>query len=381
MEKGRITVLYSSYSPNTAPTNRLLSLLKGMDENGYEVEVVFMYPDKHRSKLEGDYNKLAVRYLWSDSDGTANIPKYIKSFFTLRRFARNLAAGTRLLVIGGSKYLHLFTCRKDIVVFHERTEHPIAVDALPSALQRRYYRACRNADGIFCITTEGKRVFEQELGCRNVSIINMTVDSTRFEGLSRSHAQPRRIAYCGTASNNKDGVDQLLKAFAIVHRSLPDVELHIMGRTPSSRDRSGNLALIDSLGIGDKVVFEGIVPADRMPSRLQAASVLALARPDSLQARGGFPTKLGEYLLTGNPVVVTAVGDIPLFLKDGVSAYLCPSRDAESFASALVRALENTQEASRIGETGRQVALKHFNYLTEGEKMARTMILQEPSIR
>ena len=381
MEKGRITILYSCYSPDNAPTNRLLSLLKGMDCSGYETEVVFIYPDRRRSKLCGDYKRLTVRYLWSDGDSTANIPKYIKSFFTLRRFARTLPKGTRILVIGGSKYLHLFTSRGDIVVFHERTEHPIAVDPLPGLLQKRYYRACRSAAGIFCITTEGKRVFEQELCCRNVRIINMTVDSSRFENLPRASAQPRYIAYCGTASNNKDGVDELLKAFAIVHKSLPDVELHIMGRTPSSKDRNGNLALIESLGIGEKVVFEGIVPADRMPFRLQAASVLALSRPDSLQARGGFPTKLGEYLLTANPVVVTAVGDIPLFLEDGRSAYLCPDRDAERFASALVRALTNNEEASRIGEAGRKVALKHFNCLTEGAKMAEAMILQEPSIR
>ena len=49
--------------------------------------------------------------------------------------------------------------------------------------------------------------------------------------------------------------------------------------------------------------------------------MLVLARPDNIQAKGGFPTKLGEYLATGNPVVVTKVGEIPNYLIDGVNAF------------------------------------------------------------
>ena len=59
-----------------------------------------------------------------------------------------------------------------------------------------------------------------------------------------------------------------------------------------------------------------------MPKYLCNAKLLALARPDSIQAQGGFPTKLGEYLATGRPVVVTKVGEIPDYLEDGVNAFL-----------------------------------------------------------
>ena len=65
----------------------------------------------------------------------------------------------------------------------------------------------------------------------------------------------------------------------------------------------------------DSIVFTGIVSAADIPQILKNAAVLALDRPDSLQAQCGFPTKLGEYLLTENPVIVTKVGDIPLFLE------------------------------------------------------------------
>ena len=75
------------------------------------------------------------------------------------------------------------------------------------------------------------------------------------------------------------------------------------------------------------------------------------------------------YLLTENPVVVTKVGDIPLFLKDGQSALLAEERNPEAFASKLIWALEHPAEAAAIGKEGAKVALSAFNYLTETRKI------------
>ena len=148
-----------------------------------------------------------------------------------------------------------------------------------------------------------------------------------------------------------------------------DVRLYIIGATPSVNDEAGNLKLIETLGIKDKVVFTGLVDANQMPQILKDATVLALDRPDSLQAQNGFPTKLGEYLMTENPVVVTKVGDIPLFLKDGYSALLAEQRNSVDFASKLCWVLEHPLEAAVIGRRGKEVALAEFNYLTESKKI------------
>ena len=200
----------------------------------------------------------------------------------------------------------------------------------------------------------------------------MTVDSNRFVGLKKQSAE-KYIAYCGTASNNKDGVDELIKSFAIVHKLHPDVKLYIIGKTPDKDDVSGNLKLIENLGVKSSVVFTGIVSAAEMPQILKNATVLALDRPDSLQAQCGFPTKLGEYLLTENPVVVTKVGDIPLFLKDGETALLSEERNPQEFSSKLLWALEHPEEAVEIGKAGAQVAMREFNYLNETKKIIKAI--------
>ena len=50
--------------------------------------------------------------------------------------------------------------------------------------------------------------------------------------------------------------------------------------------------------------FTGRTSPEVMPQILTDASILALARPNNVQSQNGFPTKLGEYLATGNPVAI-----------------------------------------------------------------------------
>ena len=157
-----------------------------------------------------------------------------------------------------------------------------------------------------------------------------------------------------------------IKAFAIIAHQYDDIKLMIIGKTPLKEGEFDNFSLIERLGIKDKVIFTGIVESERMPQLLKNAEILALARPDSLQAKCGFPTKLGEYLLTGNPVVVTKVGDIPKFLKHRDNALLANQRDPEDFAEKLKWALDNPVLAKQIGEKGRKTAERKSQLKTNG---------------
>ena len=68
------------------------------------------------------------------------------------------------------------------------------------------------------------------------------------------------------------------------------------------------------------MIFKGFVSRDEMIDLLNSSVGLVLAKPTSAQAETCFPTKLGENLSTGNPIVVTRTGEIPLYLEDGISA-------------------------------------------------------------
>ena len=289
-------LVYSSYKPNQAPTNRVLALLKGLDEMAVEARFILLYPSEGRDRVDDElYNNITVEYLWDKRKWQNRLYRFLVSFFDARRFAKSLKSGDTVILFGCSSYVPCFADIKGIRVYQERTEHPQVNPAEIPFLQKRYIKHIPNLDGVFVISSGLKRVMES-YGAKNVHVINMLADSTRFEGLQKT-GKDKYVAYCGTASNNKDGVDDLIKAFAIVVERFPELKLVIMGKAPSKDDESGNLALVEKLGIKNNVSFTGVIKAKDMPQMLKNATIVALARPDSLQAQCGFPTKLGEYLL------------------------------------------------------------------------------------
>lgn len=365
-------IVQYQYSPNSAWGNRLLGYIKTLEEQQIETTVVFFAPDTHFSKITPTYNYVHFKYFWVKAFPIRGFIRKMALKNALFLFTSSLKSRDVVYTIGLNKITKTIRKRKDIVVYAEKTEHPEAAPEMPllELSAESTYDTTMQLDGLFVIS-QALSDYYVSYGYpkEKITIVNMTVDPLRFNGLKKIEQKTRYIAYCGTASNNKDGVDELIKSFAFVKKKIKDVKLYIIGATPTSVERSANFALIKQLGLVDDICMKGIVPYKEMPQMLKNAEVLALDRPDNLQARYGFPTKLGEYLLTGNPVVITKVGDIPMFLSDMDSALLADERNPAAFAEKLIWALEHHDEAQLIGLRGKNVALKNFNCRTEALKI------------
>ena len=367
----KIYLVCNSYNPNTAATNRVLSFLRGFSELGVKVEVVYLAPDSKMSKVQESYPHITFKYMWDGMHISNRILNKVAEEYFGWKFARSLRPGDIVFLTNFGNIFFKVLGRNGVKVVHEKTEHP-DIYSFKGFNVERYKREVSKLDGLFVISTALKEYYiSLGVSKEKIKIVNMIVDSNRFLGLKKLPCE-KYIAYCGTALNNKDGVDYLIKSFALVHNVHPEVKLYIIGDAPDKSHVSENLKLIENLGIKDFVVFTGIVSSTEIPQLLKDAVVLALDRPDSLQAKCGFPTKLGEYLLTENPVVVTKVGDIPIFLEDGKSALLAEERNIQDFSSKLIWAIEHPDEAKKIGENGAKVALKEFNYFIETKKIVRT---------
>ena len=200
-------------------------------------------------------------------------------------------------------------------------------------------------------------------------LLPMTVDLSRFENVTNEIGYQRPyIAFTGAMANHKDGVDMLIQAFDKISKNHPEYHLYLAG--PWHYDVAGQDELIRNLKLEERIHRLGVLKRDAIPAFVCNASLLVISRPDSHQAQGGFPTKLGEYLATGNPVCVTKVGEIPDYLEDNVSAFMAEPGDVDSFADAMERALKDKDNAKRVGADGRKVAEKHFNSAVQSKRLA-----------
>lgn len=359
-----------SYSPGTPGENRFDGLCRGIAQQGYAITRVFIRPNEVYRKAEDVTSGVQYKYLWEGKQFSTGKYRHIQQIIWLYRFLKTVRPEDKI-VVTNSDYIFVYSWFPSLTVYHEKSEYPeLHLESFGARLEyKSYISTCRRLNGLFPISNALKEYFVSKgVPEDRIQVVNMTVDPSRFMKLKKETVKEKYIAYCGAVSNFKDGVDVLIKAFAIVAKQVADVKLYIIGGFPFKKDKEEDFELVKTLSIEDRVVFTGPIPREDMPQMLKNAEALVLARPDNIQAKYGFPTKLGEYLLTENPVVLTKVGDLPLFLKDGESAYLTTPGDIEEIASKMIEALTSTK-AQMIGKQGTALALKEFNSEIEAKKI------------
>jgi glycosyltransferase involved in cell wall biosynthesis len=119
----------------------------------------------------------------------------------------------------------------------------------------------------------------------------------------------------------------------------------------------------------DKIKIFSNVEQDKLDAYYKNATGLLIPLRPTIQDEARFPHKVGEYLASGNPVVSTNYGEVKHYFTDGENMLIADSYDTRSFADKMQFVLDNIQEAKKIGERGREMALKNFDYRLYGEKI------------
>lgn len=372
MERRKFYILVWNFSYGSASSNRLLAYANSAVEFRCDVEIIALLrlDLKNCQPREG----VTIRGLYSCKVQNKIISKFLSFFTTLWFLITTINREDRILLYGSAEYLPFcILCRRK-QLFFEVTECP---DLFPPRTYpfSIYKRLWKRLNGIFVISSNLKYYFiERGVTSDKVHVINMIVEASRFEGLKRNPNVTPYIAYCGNINkDSKDGVGDLIKSFVLYHRIFPDRKLYIIGPIVSREQKEEYDNYLKSCNIFDFVVFTGSVSPFEIPQYLVDAEMLVLARPDNLQAKYGFPTKLGEYLLSGRPVVVTNVGNICDFLVDGQSAYIAKPGDINNISNKMIEISKNEFLATRVGEKGKISALTYFDCMRETVKLLSIM--------
>ena len=134
----------------------------------------------------------------------------------------------------------------------------------------------------------------------------------------------------------------LLRAFARLHRELPQCRLHLVGDGESRPEME---VLAKELGIGNAVTFHGM--QSNVYPYLHDADIFVL--PSIYE---GIPMTIIEAMGTGLPVIASAVGGVPDMLRHGESGILV-SCDPEEVSRACAGLARDEALRRRLGETAR----------------------------
>jgi glycosyltransferase involved in cell wall biosynthesis len=402
-------IVFSSKNPFANPgaaSNRLLGLLIGLSELGVDVRLLILQgyfsENEHLEySVEGKRNGINYVYLSKRENITIwqrRISEYFYVFFEelivskkvnafLKIFSKN-----SIIWLQDSPICYSLAKKSNInqhKMFLEMNEYPDAHKdsnsqkyiwqrwLLDRKIETFYKDVLHRLDGFALITEALIEHFKGQLNKRTKILhLPMTVELDRFDP-SRKYDRIENldapyIAFVGSMDDAKDGVNLLIEAFALISNEFPDYKLALFGFW--AYDTAKHQQRIKQLGIQDKVVYSKPIGSDRIVNLIMNAEVLVLPRPDSYQATGGFPTKLGEYLATSKPVIATRVGEIQNYLRHEESAFLIEPGSVESLVSALQEILTNPAKASKIGQGGRKVAESHFCSNIQSERLHQFLI-------
>jgi glycosyltransferase involved in cell wall biosynthesis len=162
-------------------------------------------------------------------------------------------------------------------------------------------------------------------GRTRVHVAPLGVDRSMFTPGPATAARAARVVHAGTLTRVKDQAT-LLRAFASVHRNLPDTCLEIVGDGPLAAQLR---RFASSLGVESSVRFRGEVDHAALPSVYRGANACVVSSRHEAQCMVAL-----EAAACGVPLVGTRVGVLPE-LTDAV----VPIGDYQALAKSIAATL------------------------------------------
>ena len=181
------------------------------------------------------------------------------------------------------------------------------------------------------------------------------VDWRHFSAPTPDRPTPRHFLMVARIVADK-GVREYVAAARQLRRRWPDARFRLLGfldadnRTVISRD--------EVMGWVDEGIIEFLPGAEDVRPAMAEADFVVLP-----SYREGLSRVLLEAAAMSRPIVTTNVPGCRDIVSDGVNGYLCAARDAESLASAMIRAGETDDtEWQRLARAGRARIIAEFSH-------------------
>lgn len=197
---------------------------------------------------------------------------------------------------------------------------------------------------------EPKRVVE----FRNWADVNKVMPLER-PSIYRSEwgiTRPNVAVYSGNIAN-KQGIEIIVAAASkLSHRK--DLLFLVCGNGPNRSHLRESAAGLDN------IMFQDLQPRDRLSELLGLASVHLLPQIENA-ADLVLPSKLTNMLASGKPVIATATPGTGLAREVEGCGLITPPGDAEAFASAIIRIVDEPALRGSASRNARNRALTHWS--------------------
>lgn len=226
---------------------------------------------------------------------------------------------------------------------------------------RMQIKVARKLDPIIVVSESTRRDVERDFGIPydSMHVVHHGINHVQFQPMPHIARKTNRLIACASADVPLKGLIYLIRAYAELLKTRPDLELMVIGKLREGQtDRE-----LTALGIKDRVQFVSGV-SDKKLTELYAEATIAVS--PSVYEGFGFPA--GEAMACGMPVIATDGGSLPEVVGD--AGVIVPHSNPPALARAIAELLDDPARRDRLGATARTRILKHFKW----ERAAREVV-------
>lgn len=227
-------------------------------------------------------------------------------------------------------------------------------------LKRRWYsfldmqiKVARELDPLIVVSESTRRDIVTEFGVKpeRTRLVLHGIDHIQFRPMPHIKRRDDLIVACASADVPLKGLIYLIRAYAELLKTRPNLKLKVIGRL-----REGNTSdELRAFGIMDKVEFIGGI-TDEQITEIYAEATIAVS--PSVYEGFGFPC--GEAMSCGTPVIATTGGSLPEVVGD--AGLVVPHSNPPALAQAIATLLDDPELRARLGAAGRERILKNFKW-------------------
>jgi len=184
-----------------------------------------------------------------------------------------------------------------------------------------------------------------DLGSMKFGTDRLSLNKTRYDS-----DNPKAFGVIGRFYPDK-GHELFLRAFKNVCKIYPLTKALIVGDGPAKNEI---IKTIKELGLEENVTLCGF--RSDMENIYNRIDLLVIP-----SFREGLPYVLLEAMASRIPVLATAVGDIPLLIKNGETGYLIQPEDPEALENGMIDFLSHPQRTHSMAEKGYDLIIEKYS--------------------
>lgn len=349
-------------------------ILRGLAEEGYKLSVYSYYidPSLHTQKQE---KKLSFNYILSYRKRWRFLNPLVYTFIFFKTVFLQAGRYDYILCDKIPPYYILpfllaakLKKKKYVIQYSEFLEGTSILDTFKKRLFFNIGKffdllALKKASAVIVISSEHRKYYEQYTSpkCKYV-IIPMLMEITREEEKyeQKENKEELVVGYAGTL-NKSNGVELLVSAVSEAINQKQKVQLVMFG--PARPDYRTYLKdRVKKANSGDKIhILDPMGNKETIDFINKNIDILVIPKIQDSRARGYIPSKLGDYLNSGKPLIVTDVGEMNQYIQHRINGFLISPENPESLTDTLNFICHNYETARAIGQKGR-LSARQFDY-------------------